>query len=167
MRLCDLFRFARPSEADRIAPRGIVTKLEYLHSTRPYAYPCYSACQYLSQILPPATYSTSSLSAFLSTSATEAQTARVRLSPHQRSIDRLSFRPSDSSGSLTTVETEPSKLRLSLSPIQVESDTSAIMRRNSTSSLSSVSSRASSVEAEDTMQIFVKNVAGDSKQNRC
>lgn len=37
------------------------------------------------------------------------------------------------------------------------------MRSNSISSISSVSSRASSAEPEQTMQIFVKNVAGDSK----
>jgi len=35
-------------------------------------------------------------------------------------------------------------------------------RSNSISSMSSISSRASSTEAEDTMQIFVKNVAGDT-----
>lgn len=36
------------------------------------------------------------------------------------------------------------------------------MRSDSISSTSSASSRSSSVEAEDTMQIFVKNVAGDT-----
>ncbi|KXS93664.1 hypothetical protein AC579_10298 [Pseudocercospora musae] len=36
------------------------------------------------------------------------------------------------------------------------------MRSNSISSVSSLSSRASSAEAEPTMQIFVKNVAGDT-----
>ena len=37
------------------------------------------------------------------------------------------------------------------------------MRSNSISSVSSISSRASSAEAEDTMQIFVKNLAGESE----
>lgn len=36
------------------------------------------------------------------------------------------------------------------------------MRSNSISSMSSISSRASSAEPEETMQIFVKNVAGDT-----
>lgn len=40
----------------------------------------------------------------------------------------------------------------------------ATMRSNSISSMSSVSSRASSVDSEETMQVFVKNVAGDSKR---
>lgn len=38
-----------------------------------------------------------------------------------------------------------------------------MMRSNSISSLSSISSRASSAEPEPTMQIFIKNIAGDSK----
>jgi hypothetical protein len=37
------------------------------------------------------------------------------------------------------------------------------MRSNSITSISSLSSRASSAEPESTMQIFVKNVAGDSE----
>lgn len=37
------------------------------------------------------------------------------------------------------------------------------MRSNSISSLSSIASRAPSAEPEATMQIFVKNVAGDSE----
>lgn len=39
----------------------------------------------------------------------------------------------------------------------------AIMRSNSISSISSTSSRAPSAEPEETMQIFVKNLSGDSK----
>jgi hypothetical protein len=39
----------------------------------------------------------------------------------------------------------------------------AIMRSNSISSVSSTSSRAPSAEPEETMQIFVKNLSGDSK----
>lgn len=38
-----------------------------------------------------------------------------------------------------------------------------IMRSNSISSASSTSSRAPSAEPEETMQIFVKNLSGDSK----
>lgn len=38
------------------------------------------------------------------------------------------------------------------------------MRSGSVSSISSASSRASSAGAEETMQIFVKNIAGDSKR---
>jgi hypothetical protein len=41
----------------------------------------------------------------------------------------------------------------------------AIMRSNSISSVSSTSSRAPSAEPEETMQIFVKNLSGDSKSN--
>lgn len=41
------------------------------------------------------------------------------------------------------------------------------MRSNSMSSLSSISSRSSSVEPEATMQIFVKNIAGDSEFKPC
>ena len=37
------------------------------------------------------------------------------------------------------------------------------MRSNSISSVSSTSSRAPSAEPEETMQIFVKNLSGDSK----
>lgn len=40
------------------------------------------------------------------------------------------------------------------------------MRSNSISSMTSTSSRASSAEAEETMQIFVKNLAGDSELHR-
>lgn len=39
----------------------------------------------------------------------------------------------------------------------------ATMRSNSISSISSVSSSGSSASSEETMQIFVKNIAGDSK----
>ncbi|CAD0108338.1 unnamed protein product [Aureobasidium uvarum] len=38
-----------------------------------------------------------------------------------------------------------------------------MMRSNSISSISSLSSRCSSAEPESTMQIFIKNIAGDSK----
>ena len=37
------------------------------------------------------------------------------------------------------------------------------MRSNSISSISSITSRASSAEPEPTMQIFVKDLAGESK----
>lgn len=39
------------------------------------------------------------------------------------------------------------------------------MRSNSISSVSSTSSRAPSAEPEETMQIFVKNLSGDSKSS--
>lgn len=41
------------------------------------------------------------------------------------------------------------------------------MRSNSISSISSASSRASSAEPEETMQIFVKNLSGDSRPSTC
>jgi hypothetical protein len=37
------------------------------------------------------------------------------------------------------------------------------MRSNSVSSISSIASLASTTEPESTMQIFIKNVSGDSK----
>ena len=61
---------------------------------------------------------------------------------------------------LASVSLESKDLRLSKLNDNI---ITVIMRSGSVSSISSTSSRASSAPAEETMQIFVKNVAGDSK----